>query len=109
MDPKAMRRLLFASAGAALLIPVLAIAPHVAEAALICKSGHLYYGGSEFYTNRLQAEASAIQAWRRIKASTYGAARAANMFPEKRQLHCAHATTGDGWRCFVRGGPCHAT
>jgi len=109
MDPKAMRRLLFASAGAASLILVLAIAPHVAEAALICKSGHLYYGGSEFYTNRLQAEASAIQAWRRIKASTDGAARAANMFPEKRQLHCAHATTGDGWRCFVRGGPCHAT
>ena len=102
-----MRKFLLVSAGAAAL--VLAIAPRVAEAALICKSGHLYYGGSEFHANRLQAEASAIQAWRRIKASTYGATRAANMFPEKRQLHCAHATTGDGWRCFVRGGPCQAT
>ena len=102
-----MHRLLFASVGAALL--VLAMMPRFAEAALICKSGHLYYGGSEFHAKRLQAEASAIQAWRRIKASTYGATRAANMFPEKRQLHCAHATTADGWRCFVRGGPCQAT
>jgi hypothetical protein len=86
-----------------------ASAPLSAQAALICKSGHLYYGGSEFYANRLQAEASAIHAWRRIKAATYGAARAAKMFPEKEQLHCARATTGEGWRCFVRGAPCHVS
>jgi hypothetical protein len=99
-----MRRLLLASAGATLLMP--AIIPGLAEAALICKIGHLHYGGSGFHANRLQAEASAIQAWRHIKADTYGATRAANMFPEKEQLHCAPAATRDGWRCFVRGGPC---
>jgi hypothetical protein len=88
---------------------MLAIGPHSAEAALICKSGHLYYGGSEFHANRLEAEASGIEAWRRIKAATYGATRAAKMFPDEGQLHCARATTREGWRCFVRGGPCHAT
>jgi hypothetical protein len=49
-----------ALAGAALLM--LAIGPDFADAALICKGGHLYYGGSGFYSNRLEAEASAIQA-----------------------------------------------
>jgi hypothetical protein len=88
---------------------MLVIVPRFAEAAMICKSGHLYYGGSEFYANRLQAEASAIQAWRRVKATTYGATRAAEMFPGKKQLRCAHATTREGWRCFVRGGPCQAS
>ena len=96
-----------ALAGAALLM--LAIGPDFADAALICKGGHLYYGGSGFYSNRLEAKASAIQAWRRIKAATYGATRVAKMFPDAKQLHCARATTRDGWRCFVRGGPCHAT
>jgi hypothetical protein len=102
-----MRRLLFASVGATLLVPT--IMPHLAEAALICKSGHLHYAGSGFYANRLQAEASAIQAWRHIKADTHGATRAASMFPEPELLLGAAATTGDGWRCFVRGGPCHTT
>jgi hypothetical protein len=37
---------------------VLAIAPRPTEAALICESGHLHYGRSEFYANRLQAVAS---------------------------------------------------
>lgn len=72
-----MRRLLFASVGATLLVPT--IMPHLAEAALICKSGHLHYAGSGFYANRLQAEASAIQAWRHIKADTHGATRAASI------------------------------
>jgi hypothetical protein len=102
-----MRKQLFALAGATLLMAT--IIPHHAEAALICKSGHLHYGGSGFYANRLPAEASAIQVWRHIKADTHGATRAASVFPEKEQLHCAAATTGDGWRCFVRGGPCHTT
>jgi len=102
-----MRRLIFAAAGATLLL--LAIEPRSAEAARICKGGHLYYGGSEFYVNRLQAEASAVRAWRRIKALTYGATRAANMFPEKEQMRCARATASEGWRCFVRGGRCKAS
>ena len=101
-----MRRQMLALVGTTLLMSMLV--PQFAQAALICKDGHLHYGGSEFYTNRLQAEASAIQAWRHIKAATHGAARAATMFPEKEQLHCAPAVTGDGWRCFVRAGPCHA-
>jgi hypothetical protein len=94
-----------ALAGAAFLM--LAIGPDFADAALICKGGHL--GGSGFYSNRLEAEASAIQAWRRIKAATNGATRVAEMFPDAKQLHRARAATRDGWRCFVRGGPCHAT
>jgi hypothetical protein len=97
---------LSASIGAAFV--VLAIAPQTANAAPICKSGHLYYGGSEFHANRSKARASAIDAWRRIKATTEGAARAANMLPHHpEQLLCERATTTEGWRCFVRGGPCH--
>jgi hypothetical protein len=87
----------------------LAIGPQTAHSALICKSGHLYYGGSEFHANRSEAQASAIDAWRRIKATTEGAARAAGMFPHKEQLLCECATIKEGWRCFVRGGPCHPT
>jgi hypothetical protein len=86
---------------------MLAIAPQTAGAAVICVNGHLHYGGSEFHANRSEAAASAIDAWRRVKASTEGAARAARMFPHKEQLHCERATTKEGWRCFVRGGPCH--
>ena len=102
-----MRRLLSGLAGAALVI--LVITPHSAAAALICKDGHFYYGGSEFHADRVHAEASAVRAWRRIMAATYGAARAAKMFPEKGQMQCARATTGEGWRCFARGGPCHTS
>ena len=102
-----MRRLLFASTGAALFM--LAVAPKSADAALICKEGHFYYSGSEFYANRLQAEANAIEAWRRVKAGTYGATHAAKLFPKAEQLHCARATKGEGWRCFIRGGPCHTS
>jgi hypothetical protein len=103
-----MFRLLSGLGGAAALV-VLAIAPHGANAALICKDGHFYYGGSEFHADRVHAEASAVRAWRRIKAATYGTTRAANMFPPKGQMQCARATTGEGWRCFVRGGPCHTS
>jgi hypothetical protein len=94
-----------AATGAAFVM--LAIAPRAADAALICVGGHLHYGGSEFHANRSEAEASAINAWRRVKATSEGAARAARMFPPKEQLHCERATTKEGWRCFVRGGPCH--
>jgi hypothetical protein len=87
----------------------LAIAPAFAKQPLICKGGHVHYGGSEFHANRLQAEASAIDAWRRIRAAAGGPTHADKMFPQKEQLHCARATTGEGWRCFVRGGPCHVS
>lgn len=86
---------------------MLAIAPPAADAALICIDGHLHYGGSEFHANRSEAAASAIDAWRRVKAASEGAARAARMFPHKEQLHCERSTTKEGWRCFLRGGPCH--
>ena len=88
---------------------VLAIAPRTAHSARICKGGHLYYSGSEFQAQRSEAEASAIQAWRRVKARTQGADQAAQMFPAKAQLHCESAVTKTGWRCFVRGGRCHHT
>jgi hypothetical protein len=61
-----MRTLLAASAGAVLL--TLTIASLSAQAALICKDGYLHYGGSGLYANRLEAEASAIEAWRRVRA-----------------------------------------
>jgi hypothetical protein len=102
-----MRTLLAASVGAVLLI--LTIASLSAQAALICKDGYLHHGGSGFYANRLEAEASAIEAWRRVRAGNVGASRAAKSFPKSEQLHCARATTGEGWRCFVRGSRCHAT
>jgi hypothetical protein len=65
-DPQGMRTLLAASAGAVLL--TLTIASLSAQAALICKDGYLHYGGSGLYANRLEAEASAIEAWRRVRA-----------------------------------------
>jgi hypothetical protein len=101
-----MSKLMFAAGGAVLL---LAVVSDSASAARICKDGHVYYSGSGFYRNRLQAEASAVRAWRAIKAHTYGATAAANMFPPSKQVHCAHATGNEGWRCFVRGGACKAT
>lgn len=85
---------------------ILAIAPRAAEAALICSGGHLHYGGSEFHASRSEATASAVEAWRRVRVQREGA-RAERMFPLKEQLQCERATTQDGWRCFVRGGPCH--
>jgi hypothetical protein len=66
-----MRRISCALAGAVFLRLTITSLP--AQAALICKDGHLHYGGSEFYANRLQAEASAIEAWRRVKADSVGA------------------------------------
>jgi hypothetical protein len=60
-----MRRLLFASVTAAFCM--LTIAPASAQAALICKDGRLHYGGSGFYSNRQEAEAIAIEAWRCVR------------------------------------------
>ena len=88
---------------------MLAIASASAKPALICKGGHLHYGGSELHANRLEAEVSAIDAWRRIKAISVGRIRADSMFPEKERLRCARTTTAEGWRCFVWGGPCHVS
>ena len=88
---------------------MLAIGPDFADAALICKGGHLHYGGSGFYSNRLEAEASAIQACAASRRLPMAQTRVAKIFPDAKQLHCARAMTRDGWRCFVRGGPCRAT
>src|SRR5262249_43771885 len=42
-----------------------------------------------------------------IQAELHGARAAANMYPPSNQIHCQHAPGNEGWRCFVRGGPCH--
>ena len=104
-EPKNLDKPSFVLGGVALLI--LSTVPHLAEAAVICKDGRLLYGGGGFYANRLKAENSAMQAWRRVTAASN--AHAKKMFPEKEQLRCARPATGHGWRCFVRGGPCRAT
>jgi hypothetical protein len=88
---------------------MLGLTPQAAEAARICKAGHIYYGGSEFHAHRSEAEASAIHAWRRVKAATEGTSHASRMFPPMDQLRCEQAASKEGWRCFVRGGPCHQT
>jgi hypothetical protein len=102
-----MSKLMFAVGGVVLLLTI--GVSDSASAARICKGGHVHYGGSEFHHNKLQAEASAVRAWRAVKAHTYGATAAANMFPPSRQVHCARATHNEGWRCFVRAGTCKAT
>jgi len=94
-----------ATIGAALVM--LAMAPQAADAARICKGGRLYYSGSEFHADRSEAVASAVDAWRRVKAADEGTSRAHRMFPHTEQLHCERAMTKEGWRCFVRGGHCH--
>jgi len=104
-ESQVMSRLLFALTGAIALM--LATASPSAAAALICKNGQLHYGGSGFYANRVQAEASAVRAWRRAKAVSVGAKRAANMFPKGGQMHCGQTPAREGWRCFVQGGHCH--
>jgi hypothetical protein len=101
-----MRTIMFAAGGAVLLA---AIGLNPGGAARICKDGHLYYGGSEFHHDKIHAEASAVRAWRAIQARTLGARAAANIFPPSRQMQCAHTVGHEGWRCFVRGGGCHAT
>ena len=100
-------RVIVVSLALALLMAV--ATPPSAEAALICSNGFLHYGGSGFFADRAQAEASAIDAWRQVKAQNVGADRAATMLPLSHQMHCSRATGGEGWRCFVRGGHCHAT
>jgi|SRR6478752_1976602 hypothetical protein len=100
-----MRAVMIAAGSSVLLA---AIALNSADAAPICKNGHFYYGGSEFHHDKIHAEASAVRAWRAIQSHTHGARATANMFPPSRQMQCARATSQDGWRCFLRGGPCKA-
>ena len=42
-----------------------------------------------------------------LQAESRGARAAANMYPASNRIHCQHAPGNEGWRCFVRGGPCH--
>jgi hypothetical protein len=88
-------------------ICLLAFAPNTATAARVCIGGHFHYGGSELHHDRIHAEASAVRAWRAIQAKSQGARAAANMYAGSKQIHCQHAPSNEGWRCFVRGGPCH--
>src|SRR5262249_44537712 len=57
--------------------------------------------------DRVHAQASTVRAWRAIQAESRGARAAANMYPASNRIHCQHAPGNEGWRCFVRGGPCH--
>jgi hypothetical protein len=88
-------------------ILLLAFASNTATAARVCIGGHLHYGGSGLHHDRVHAEASAVRAWRAIQAESRGARAAANMHPVSNQIHCKRASGNEGWRCFVRGGPCH--
>ena len=90
-------------------ILLLACASNTATAARVCIGGHFHYGGSGLHHDRVHAEASAVRAWRAIQAESHGARAAANMYPGSNQIRCQHATGHEGWRCFVRGGPCHIT
>jgi len=88
-------------------ISLLALASNTATAARICIGGHFHYGGSELHHDRIHAEVSAVRAWRAIQARSHGERAAASMYPGSKQIHCEHALGNEGWRCFVRGGPCH--
>ena len=88
-------------------ILLLASASNTATAARVCIAGHFHYGGSELHHDRVHAQASAVRAWRAIQAESHGARAAANMYPASNQIHCKRAPDNEGWRCFVRGGPCH--
>ena len=90
-------------------ILLLAPASNTATAARVCIGGQFHYGGSGLHHDRVHAQASAVQAWRAIQARSHGARSAANMYPDSQQIHCQHAHGNEGWRCFVRGGPCHTT
>jgi hypothetical protein len=90
-------------------ILLLASASNTATAARVCIGGHFHYGGSGLHHDRVHAEASAVLAWRAIQAQSHGARAAANMYPGSNQIRCQHPTGHEGWRCFVRGGPCHIT
>jgi hypothetical protein len=90
-------------------ISLLACASNTATAARVCIAGHFHYSGSRLHVDRTQAEASAVRAWRAVQAQSHGARAAANMFPPSSQMRCQHATGDEGWRCFIRGGPCRTT
>jgi hypothetical protein len=89
------------------IILLLASASNTATAARVCIGGHFHYGGSGLHHDRVHAQASAVRAWRAIQAESHGARAAANMYPASNQIYCKHARGNEGWRCFVRGGPCH--
>src|SRR5262249_51333117 len=86
---------------------LLASASNAATAARVYIGGHFYYGGSGLYHHRVHAQAKGVRGWRGIHAEAQGARAAANMYPASNQIHCKHAPRNEGWRCFVRGGPCH--
>ena len=88
-------------------ILLLASASNTATAARVCIAGRFHYGGSGLHHDRVHAQASAVRAWRAIQAESHGARPAANMYPASNQIHCKHGPGNEGWRCFVRGGPCH--
>ena len=88
-------------------ISLLAFATNTAMAARVCIGVHFHYGGSELHHDRIHAEASAVRAWRAIQAQSPGVRAAAGMYPGSNQIHCQHAPGNEGWRCFVRGSPCH--
>src|SRR5262249_45652199 len=88
-------------------ILLLASASNTATAARVCIAGRYHYGGSGLHHDRVHAQASAVRAWRAVQAESHGARAASNMFPARNQIQCKHALGSEGWRCFVRGGPCH--
>ena len=90
-------------------ILLLASASNTGTAARVCIGEHFHYGGSGLHHDRVHAQASAVRAWRAIQAESRGARAAANMYRASNQIHCKRALGNDGWRCFVRGGPCHTT
>jgi len=100
-------RLMFRSLLAlAVAFLLLASASNAAPAARVCIGGHFHYGGSGLHRDRIHAQASAVRAWRAIQAESHGARAAANMYPDSNRIHCKRAPGNEGWRCFVRGGPC---
>jgi len=88
-------------------ILLLAVGSNSSSAARVCIGGHFHYGGSELLHDRIQAEASAVRAWRAIQAKSHGARAAAQMYPGSKQIHCQQAPGNAGWRCYVRGAACH--
>src|SRR5215475_8795992 len=66
-------------------ILLLAFASNTATAARVCIGGHFHYGGSRLHHDRVHAEASAVRAWRAIRAESLGARAAANMYPGSNQ------------------------
>jgi len=86
---------------------LLDLASNAATAARVCIGGQFHYSGSGLHHDRVPAQVSAVRAWRAIQAKSHGERRAADMYPDTKNIHCQRAPGNEGWRCFVRGGPCH--